>query len=229
MSRRLAVRLVVSGCRSHRLRSMKKEARRTVRSAELEIGAPNAKSLVWIGPSREIPSLEWHIAPDAAATDRHYDRGDGSRSVERGDARTRVAAGVEARRPGPRFHTDGIRRTNLSSEGSGGATGGDRVVSEGVHRWMNGRMPVARCERRRIAKTGGSNVCGERRFGRHESAIREIARAAISGFERSDEGNGAGIRRACAKRVRIAVDVLYRCGRPHRRHRQEGERLVSRA
>src|SRR5204862_7559124 len=39
---------------------------------------------------------------------------------------------------------------------------------------------------------------------------------------RSWKRNRAGVRRARRERVRIALDIFHRCGRPHRLHRQAG-------
>src|SRR4051812_46342457 len=112
--------------------------RRSSRSAELEIAVPHVKSRVWIGPSDESPLLEWHIALSSAPAGRHDSRGDCDGSVQRDDASAGNGTGVEARRRGARLHAAGIRWPHVSSEGSGGAARGDRVVSEGVHRRMNG-------------------------------------------------------------------------------------------
>ena len=58
---------------------------------------------------------------------------------------------AESGRSRARFFADGIRCPDLSSKGVGGTAGRDCLVSQGVHRRLNGRVPVARCERRSVA------------------------------------------------------------------------------
>src|SRR5256885_5536892 len=117
---------------------MRRGSTRPSRSAELEIGTRSAKSSVRIGSSVESPLLEWHIAVDAAATDRRHDRGDAGGSVERGDASTRTVTRIETRRAGAGLRAGGIRRPHVSSEGSDRATRDPRVVSESIYRRVNG-------------------------------------------------------------------------------------------
>ena len=132
----------------------------------------------------------------------------------------RVASG----RPGAGFFADGIGSPYLSSKGPDGTAGRDRLVSQGVHRRLNGRVPVARCERRSDAAAGARYFAASVDSVETNRAFAESLGLALSDSERSDARNGAGIRRACAERLRVSVDVLHRSGRPHSGHRQEGQR-----
>src|SRR5476651_41833 len=68
-------------------------------------------------------------------------------------------------------------------------------------------MPVAQFERQRSAASGRALLCGQRRFGRREQALRGIAGALVPDSERRDKRGGARLRRARAERIRVALDV----------------------
>ena len=90
-------------------------------------------------------------------------------------------------------------------------------------------MQVARVERRGAAAVGRAVISRRASTAPEANAkFAAIARHRLSDSERSGQRGGAGVRRARAERVRVAVDVLHRRGRPHSGHRQEGERGVAR-
>jgi hypothetical protein len=71
------------------------------------------------------------------------------------------------------------------------SAGGGGVVSQSVHRWVNGGMQVAQVERRGAAAVRRRVFRGERRFAGDEHEVRQVAGSRFSDPQRPVAGRGA--------------------------------------